>query len=332
MVRGQVMNFARRQFDRLGAAVVAVTLLTLSGHGAWSQATRTIKVVVPTAPGGSLDFVARLLSEQIGRAQGQTMVVEDRPGAGNLIGTDAVARAAPDGNTLLFNANAFVIDPHMRKVNYDPLTSFEPICQLVNTPTVLVVNNASPYHTLVDLLNAARAMPGALTLASFGPESPYQIGFEILKRAANVDMTFIPYSGGPPILNALMGEHVTSAFITYATVADLLKAGKLRALASASPTRIEPLPNVPTIAESGYKDYEINTWFGVVAPAKTPKERISQLAGWFSAAMKIPEIKAKFAVQGLYPVGICGADFGAFIRKQYDEYGRVIREANIKAE
>jgi tripartite-type tricarboxylate transporter receptor subunit TctC len=143
------MNFAWRQFDRLGAAVVAVTILTLSGHGAWSQATRTIKVVVPTAPGGSLDFVARLLSEQIGRAQGQTMVVEDRPGAGNLIGTDAVARAAPDGNTLLFNANAFVIDPHMRKVNYDPLTSFEPICQLVNTPTVLVVNNASPYHTLI---------------------------------------------------------------------------------------------------------------------------------------------------------------------------------------
>jgi tripartite-type tricarboxylate transporter receptor subunit TctC len=277
--------------------------------------------------------VARLLGEQIGKAAGQTIVVEDRPGAGNVIGTDAVARAAPDGNTLLFNANAFVIDPHMRKVNYDPLTSFEPICHLGNVPTVLVVNSASPHHTLVDLLNAARAMPGALTLAGFGPGSPYQIGFEILKRVANVDMTFVPYSGGPPAVNALLGNHVTSAFIVYsAEGAEMVKAGKLRALASASQTRIELLSDVPTVAESGYKDYEINTWFGAVAPAKTPKDRISQLAGWFTAAMKVPEVRAKLTLQGLYPVGTCGADFGALIRKQYDEYGRIIREANIKAE
>jgi tripartite-type tricarboxylate transporter receptor subunit TctC len=126
---------------------------------------------------------------------------------------------------------------------------------------------------------------------------------------------------------------VTSAFIVYsAEDGEMVKAGKLRALASASQTRIELLSDVPTVAESGYKDYEINTWFGVVAPAKTPKERISQFAGWFTAATKVPEVRAKLAVQGLYPVGICGADFGALIRKQYDEYGRIIREANIKAE
>ena len=326
------MKLPRRKFLQFVEAAAAAVLVILTGHVAWSQKTRAIKIVVPTAPGGTLDLVARLLGEQIGKAQGQTMVVEDRPGAGNVIGTEAVARAAPDGNTLLFNATDFVIHSHMRKVNYDPLTSFESICHLVNLPTVLVVNRVSPYHMLADLLNAARAMPGALTLAGFGPGSLYQIGFEILKRAANVDMTFVPYPGGPPVLNALLGEYVTSAIIGYSAVAEQLKAGKLRVLATASQTRIEPLSDVPTVAESGYKDYEINMWYGVVAPAKTPAERISQLASWFATAMKVPEVKAKFALQGLYPVGICGADFGALIRKQYDEYGRVIREANIKAE
>ena len=140
---------------------------------------------------------------------------------------------------------------------------------------ITLIGSASPYHTLADLLNAARAMPGALTLAGFGPGSLYQIGFEILKRAANVDMTFVPYPGGPPVLNALLGEYVTSAIIGYSAVAEQLKAGKLRVLATASQTRIEPLSDVPTVAESGYKDYEINMWYGVVAPAKTPK-RLTQ--------------------------------------------------------
>jgi tripartite-type tricarboxylate transporter receptor subunit TctC len=326
------MKLPRRKFLQFVGAAAAAVLVILTGHGAWSQTTRTIKIVVPTAPGGSLDLVARLLGEQIGKAQGQTMLIENRPGAGGVIGAEGVSRAAPDGNTLLMPAPDLLISSHLRKLNIDLRTSFEPICYLVSVPTVIVVNGASPYRTLADLLNAARAKPSDLTLASFGPASVYQIGFETLKRAAHVNMTFVPYAGGAPAVNALLGEHVTSFLGSYAQVAEQLKAGKLRALATASQTRIEPLPDVPTVAESGYKDYEINMWYGVVAPAKTPKERISQLAGWLTAAMKVPEVKAKLAVQGLYPVGICGADFGALIREQYDEYGRVIREANIKAE
>jgi tripartite-type tricarboxylate transporter receptor subunit TctC len=131
---------------------------------------------------------------------------------------------------------------------------------------------------------------------------------------------------------ALLGEHVTSVFETYPSVAEQLKAGTLRALAVASRARAESLADVPTIAESGYKDFEAEGWYGVVAPARTSKETVSQLAGWFIAALQVPEVKARLAIQGLYPVGMCGADFGAFLRKQYDEYGRVIREANIKAE
>ena len=318
----------------LAAVAAALTLLsvTLLYNGAWSQATRTIKTVVPYAPGGVDDILARLLAEQVGRAGGPTMVIENRPGAGGVIGTEVVARAAPDGNTLLVVSTPFAIDPLLRKVNYDPVTSFEPICYLVNAPTVIVVNSASPYRTLADLLNAARARPGELTLASIGPGSTFHLGFEMLKRAAKVDMSFIPYPGNAPALNAVLGEHVTSMFGTYSNVAEYLKAGTLRALAVATSTRTEPLPDVPTLAESGYKDIETDAWFGALAPAKTSAATISQIEGWFTAAMRVPEAKAKLVGQGLYPVGSCGADFASYLRKQYDTNGRIIREANIKPE
>ena len=323
------MKFHRRRFLHLAgvAAAVAVLSVTVTGHGAWSQTARTIKVVVSVQPGGGTDFLARVLAEQIGRAQGPTMVIENRPGAGSIIGIEAVSRAVPDGNTLLINTPTLVVNPHLRKVNYDPVTSFEPICYLVDSPTVIVVNGASPYRTLADLLDAAHAKPGDLTVAGSGS---FFIAFEMLKRAANLNMTFVPYPGGAPAVTALLGEHVTSVFTDYSTLAQQLKAGKLHALATGSRTRAEALPDVPTVAESGYKDYDVEQWFGLFAPAKTPKETISQLVGWFTAALQVPEVKAKLAVQGLYPVGKCGADFGAFIRKQYDDYGRAIREANIK--
>jgi len=145
-------------------------------------------------------------------------------------------------------------------------------------------------------------------------------------------MIYVPYPGDAPAISALLGEHVTSAVVTYPAAAEQLKAGKLRAVATASRARIEPLPDVPTIAESGFQDYEADTWFGVVAPAKTPPETISKLAGWFNSALQATEIKPKLIAQGHFPVGKCGADFAAHLRKQYDDYGRTIREANIKAE
>src|ERR1700730_19439972 len=328
------MKTPRRQFMHLAAGVAAAfpIVSVVSGHDAWSQMTPTIKIVVPYAPGDGPDFLARLLAEQICRAKGLTTVIENRPGAGTVIGTEAVSRAAPDGNTLLINTNAFVTSPHLRKVNYNPLNSFEPICKLVSTPALIVVNGASPYRTLSDLLDAARVKPGDLTLASAGPGGALHIASEMLRRAAKVDMTYVPYLGSLPAINALMGGHVISVFTDYGTVAEQLKAGTLRALATGSRTRIESLPDVPTVAEAGYKDYEVDLWAGIIAPAKAPKQAIPQLAGWFTAAMQVPEIKAKLVVQGLYPAVSCGADFGAFIRKQYDEYGRVFRELNIKAD
>jgi tripartite-type tricarboxylate transporter receptor subunit TctC len=316
------------------AAVVAAVVLSgaPAGDRAWSQTSKIIKVVVPYAPGGANDILARLLGEQIGRAGGPTIVIENRVGASGVIAADSVLRAIPDGTTLLTNSNTSVIIPHLRKVNYNPLTSFEPICYLASSPLVMAVNSASSYRTLADLLDAARAKPGGLTVASTGPGTSLHIAVETLKRTANVDITYVPYPGGPPAVIALLGGHVTSVFETFPSVAEQLKAGKLRPLAIASRTRAESLADVPTIAESGYKDFEAEGWYGVVAPAGTSKETVSQLAGWFKAALQVPEVKAKLAIQGLYPVGTCGADFGAFIRKQSDEYGRAIREANIRAE
>lgn len=199
---------------------------------------QTIKLVVPIPAGGAGDILARVLAEHIGRAKGPAMVVENRPGGSTVIGTEAVARATPDGSTLLIAGTGFVINPHLRKANYDPLTSFDPICNLVSLPTVIVVKASSPYATLADLLDIARTKPGQLTLSSIGPASTAHIAFEMLKRAARADMTFVPFPGTAPALNALMGDHVTAFFGNYAEVAEHLKAGTLRALASASPTRI----------------------------------------------------------------------------------------------
>jgi len=310
----------------------APVILALVGNPAWSQTAQTVKIVVASAPGGVNEILARMLADQIGRTQGTTIVIENRPGAGEVIGTEAVSRAAPDGNTVLIAASTFVINPQIRKVSYHALTGFEPICHLASSPTVIVVNSASPYHGLADLIDAARARPGALTLASIGPGSPFQIGFEKLKRMANFDMTFVPYAGNAPAVNALLGGHVTSVFATYANIAEQVTAGKLRALAVASRARIEPLPQVPTVAESGFADYEVDSWFGAFAPAKTPAQALSRLAGWFAAALAAPDIRAKLAVQGLVPVGLCGADFGVFVRQQYDDYGRIIRETHIQPE
>jgi tripartite-type tricarboxylate transporter receptor subunit TctC len=259
-------------------------------------------------------------------------VVENRPGAGEVIGTESVARAPADGNTVLFAANPFVINPNLRKVNYDPLTSFEPICLLVRAPTLIVVNSAAPYRTLKEYLDGARAKPGTVTLGSIGPGSPFHLGFEQLKLATRIDMTFVPYPGNAAAVNALLGGHITSMFGTYSNVAPHLRSGKLRAIAAGTRARIEMLPDLPTVAESGFKDYEVTAWFGTFTPAGTPKDTVAQLAGWFAAAMQAPEVKAKLDVQGLYPAGICGADFADHLRKEYDDYGRIIREANIKAQ
>jgi tripartite-type tricarboxylate transporter receptor subunit TctC len=330
----ELMKPSRRLFLPVAAGAVAAPVLfalLFAGMAAWAQTAGVVKIVVPVPPGGALDMLARLLPDQAGRPQGQTVVIENRSGANTLIGTEAVSRATPDGNTVLINAPpAFVIAPHVQKLNFDPLTSLEPVCNLVTFPLAVAVNSTSPYRTFHELLTAARARPGELTLGSVGPASLAQIAFEMLKRTAKFDMTFVPFPGTAPAVTALLGGHVQAFMGNYSDVSAQVDAGKLRALAITSRKRIALLPDVPTVAESGYADYEWEGWFAMFVPAKTPAEKTSRLADWFSAAMRVPEVKSRLATQGLYSSGLCGAEFGALIRTQHRDYGRVIREANIK--
>jgi tripartite-type tricarboxylate transporter receptor subunit TctC len=329
-----VMKLLRQTFlvlAVLAAATTAILVLT-SGRDAQAQLAKTIRVVVPYAPGGAADTLARLVAEQVGRDGGPALVIENRLGAGGAIGTETVARATPDGSTLLVVSTPFLIDPLLRQLNFDPLKSFAPICNLVSAPTVIVVNSASSYQTLAELLGDARAKPSQITMASIGPGSSFQLGFEVLKRVAKVDITFVPYPGNAQALNAVLGQQVTSMFATYPNVSEYLKAGKLRALAVGNRTRAQVLPEIPSVAELGYGDFDIDAWFGSFAPANTPQPVISQIEHLFTAAVQDDIVKEKLLVQGLFPTVSCGADFAAYLRKQHDAYGHIITEANIKAD
>ncbi|HMH62972.1 MAG TPA: tripartite tricarboxylate transporter substrate binding protein [Bradyrhizobium sp.] len=293
--------------------------------------TGVIKVVVPVPPGSAGDLIARLLTDQVGRLNNRSFVIEPRPGAGTMIGTEAVVRAPANGQTLLINSPFLLIGPHLRKLSFDPLASLDPVCYLVSSPGVLAVNAASPYRTFADLMEAVRTRPGQLTFASAGPGSTHQVGFEKLKHDAGLDFIYVPFSGGGPAINALLGNHVTAVLAEYAPLSEHLKAGTLRPLAVTSTARVAGLPGVPTIAET-YPGFEVDFWWGLFAPAHTPDALLSQLAEWFTAAMQKPEVKAKLNELGFFPAGICGQDFAALLRKQYEDYGRVIRSANMRTD
>jgi tripartite-type tricarboxylate transporter receptor subunit TctC len=312
------------------ACTVALGIFSVSvSQGAWSE--RAIKVIIPYPPGGGADVVARIMADAIGNMHGPTIVVENRPGAGSVIGTRDVVRARPDGNTLLITNNAVAIVPHIRKLDYDTLSSLEPICMIATTPMVMIVSSTSPYRTLRDLLDTARAKPGDLTFGA-APGAKSHVDFAMILHPASIRMTLIPFNGTPSIVNAVLGGQVDAALVDYPAAAGLLQAGNLRAVAAGSRARVEWLPDVPTVSEAGLGDFALEVWYGLLAPAQVPQPIISQLAEWFSKAVKLPETRSRLAAQGMSPVDVCGAPFATHLRNQYDDYGRGIRDANIKAE
>jgi tripartite-type tricarboxylate transporter receptor subunit TctC len=235
-----------------GTACLALSPVFSSADLFSSQTSRTIRIIVPSTVGGGADLLARLVADHIGRAQNFKVIVENRPGASNTIGTEVASRAEPDGNTLLISTPEFVINAHLRKLNYDPLTSFRPVCYLARSPQVFVVNTLSPYRTLKDLLDAARAKPGEVTFASAGPASSTRFAIETLKRLANIKINYIPYQGSQHAVNAVLAGQVTAALASYPNVVGLVKDNQLHALAVTSPVRVSEIPAVPTVAESGF--------------------------------------------------------------------------------
>lgn len=314
---------------RLLAAIsfVACVTLALAGSNAWAQ---TRRVIVPYTPGSGPDILARLLAEEIGTQKGPSFVVENRPGGGMVIGTEVVARAEPDGNTVLLVGNAFVVNAAMKRGNYDVGKSFEPVCYLAATPIVFVVQGTAPYKTLAELVAAAKDKPGSVTFASGGPATSLHIAIEVLKRATGIDVNYVPYGGTLPAINALLGGHVQAVAADYPTVVAQLKAGTVRGLATTSEKRVAALPDVPTLDETGLAKYDSEIFYGVVAPAKTPGPALKQLTDAFLAALKAPAMQPKLAQQGLFPVGTCGAPFGEFLRSQVADYERIIKDAHIQ--
>jgi len=312
----------------LGAAAVVVLLVAAAAHQAATQP-KTIRIVVPYTPGSGPDITSRLMAEEISRAQGPTVVVENRPGAGTLVGTEAVQRAEPDGGTLLLAGNSFVVNPALHRGHYDPVKDFAPVCHLASTPMVLVVQGSSPYRTLADLIAAAKANPGKFAFASGGPGSSLHVAIEVLRGATKIDVNYVPYGGTAPAIDALLGGHVTAVWADYPTVVSLLQAGTLRGLVTTSHARVPTLPDVPTLAETGVSNYEADIFYGLAAPAKTPPETLAALIKTFSGAVAAPDMAAKLGKQGLFPVGTCGEKFGAYMQKLGDDYARIIREANI---
>jgi tripartite-type tricarboxylate transporter receptor subunit TctC len=307
-------------------------VLGLAEPASAQQKVSSLKIVVPLAAGGGADILARILAEQIGKAENINTIVENRPGAGTVIGTEVVARAAPDGETVLLTNPAFLINPHIKKVSYDPLTNFEPVCNMVDFPLVFVVPKDSQIKSMKDMIAMAKEKPGSVTVGSAGTGNPTHIGFEVLKKATGLEMTYVPFAGAAPAVNAALGGHITAVYSDYGTISGQLKAGALRPIAVGAKKRAAALPDVPTIPELGYTDYEAESWNGILAPAKTPKDTLTRLISMFSAAGNSAFVKEKLAALDLAPSVLCGSEYAASLKGQYERYGKAIHSTNIKVE
>jgi tripartite-type tricarboxylate transporter receptor subunit TctC len=316
----------------LAAACAAIATFAVgasfSAPSAFAQS-KTLKIIVPYTPGSGPDIISRLMGEQIQKGGGPTVVVENRPGGGMTIGTEAAARAEPDGNTLLLVANAFVVNMAVKRGNFT-LGNFEPVCNLASTPMPLVVQASAPWKTVQELVADAKANPGKITFASGGPATSLHIAIEVLRLATKIDVNYVPYGGSGPAVTALMGGHVQAVWADYPTVVSQIKSGTLRALVTTSPKRLAVLPGVPIMEETGITKYEAEIFYGLVAPAKTPPQALKSLSDMLVTAMNTPEMKSKFEQQGLFPDGTCGDKFGTFLRDITADYEKITTAAGIK--
>lgn len=294
---------------------------------------KPVHIVVPFSPGGTADLLARLIGQKMSDALGQQVLVDNRPGAGTVIGTEFVARAPADGHTLLLMANSFTINPGVRaKLPYDPIKDFAPITMLVNSPQVLVVNSVLQVKSLAEFIALVRSRPGQFSLATVGPATTQHIASEMLKSVMKLEMIYAPYPGGTPAVNALLGGHVNAVLANYSEVAQHILSGKIRAIAVTSRERMDTLKDVPTVSESGFADFEAAAWFGLVATGGSSPAAIARLNAEANKALKAPDVRDKLIAQGMYPVGTTPEQFDAHIRAEIAKYAKVIKEADIKVD
>ncbi|OYU13819.1 MAG: ABC transporter substrate-binding protein [Comamonadaceae bacterium PBBC1] len=324
------MSITRRQL-----AATSIALGAAAWVPAWAQG-KPIRIIVPYAPGGPIDVTARALAERVKDSLG-TVIIENRPGAGGNLGADLVAKAAPDGLTIGIAATAtHAINPWLfAKMPYDASRDFAPITQMLRVPNVLVMNADTAQrlkiNTLTDLVAYAKANPAKLNFGSGGNGSAGHLAGEMFKRAAGIFAVHIPYNGGNPAQLALLSGQVDFNFDNLATAAANIKSGRLKALAVTTGQRSSALPDIPSMSET-LKDFEIDTWWGLVAPAATPRDVVDRLNKAFVAALQTPETKTRFAQLMAEPVGNTPEQFGAFMKKELSRYETVVKASGARVD
>ena len=318
---------------RMWAALLFATVATFAATSAPAQnyPSQPIRLVVPFAHGGATDILARTIGARLAERLGQSVVVENRPGAGTTIGNAAVAQAAPDGYTLLFAPTPFVISQVMYpKLPYDPDKAFTPVTLLAVSPFILVSNPGVEAKNVAELLALAKARAGIFTFASAGNGTVPHLAGELFKMRTGIDMQHIPYKGGGPAITELVGGQTDLMFATPIEVAAQVQVGRLKVLATTSPRRLQSMPEIQTIQEAGYPGFEVFAWFGVLAPAGTPKAIVDRLAGEFARVVELPDVKEKLAGQSATVMLKPGEEFTAFIAVEKSKWGGVVKASGAK--
>ncbi len=315
---------------RLCAAAVACALPALAAAQAWPS--KPIRIIVPYSPGGTTDLVARLVGAKLQDRLGQPVVVDNKPGANGMIGTDLVAKAPPDGYTLAIaspgthGANASLY----RNISYDTLKDFTPVTQAVDAPFLFVVHPSLGVNSVKELIAAAKAKPGEISYASGGSGSSQHLAMELFKTMAKIEMTHVPYKGSAASYPDLLGGVVKAEIDVLPTSLPHVKSGKLKVLATGSAKRLALLPDVPTIAEAGVPGYESASWYGFVAPARLPKDVLDKLYAEIARALREPDVVEKLTTAGVFVVASRPEEFAAFIKGEVEKAARVVKAANIK--
>jgi tripartite-type tricarboxylate transporter receptor subunit TctC len=316
------------KWSRRVAVLIAAATLCVGASAQWTP-TRPIRVLVPYATGGSGDIGLRIIADRLAAAVGQPLVIDNKGGAGGVIGTEQGARVPPDGYTWILGSDApFTIIPHMRKVPYDPLADFEPLGLIASLPLVVVVNSSLPVKNVRELIALAKTRQ--VSLGSNGNGSSAHLTGELIKREAHVDLLHVPFTGIAQVVTAVIGGQVDMTISSVGTVLQHIKSGRLRALAITTSSRLPSLPDVPTLAEAGVPNVDVSVWIGLLAPAKTPKDVAQRVSAELTKVLETPEVRERFATLGYVPGGGAPSALSRRIEADYSKFGKVIRDAEIK--
>ncbi|MEA2919675.1 MAG: hypothetical protein QOJ15_11756 [Bradyrhizobium sp.] len=323
----------RRRFVGFAAAALAAPSLVISRASAADWPVRSVRVVVPFTPGGSTDITARLVSNRLQEVWGQSVVVENKPGAGGNIAGDMVAHSDPDGYTIFIAGPGLATNQFLYpSLTYDPVGDFAPVTMLITQPNLMCVPNSSPAKSVQEFIAYCHANRGKVTYASSGNGTTLHLSGELFKRLAKVEMIHIPYRGGAPAINDLIPGRVDVIFDNMPSIISHVRAGSLRGLAVTTKERVAAVPDIPTIAESGVPGFDVFSWFGFFVPAKTPPDIVARINADTNAALAYAPVKSRFEELGATPKGSTPGELAAFLKSEIDKWGPVIQEAKIRVE